>query len=75
MKVWNAILEAGTAFGIKPCGLGARNTLRLEAAMSLYGHEIGASITPSTRGSAGSSKWIRAISWGATRWRNSVKEA
>jgi aminomethyltransferase len=44
--VWNAILDAGAEFGIKPCGLGARNTLRLESAMSLYGHEIGASITP-----------------------------
>jgi aminomethyltransferase len=44
--VWNAILTAGAEFGIKPCGLGARNTLRLESAMSLYGHEIGASITP-----------------------------
>ena len=38
--VWNALLEAGAEFGILPCGLGARNTLRLEAAMSLYGHEI-----------------------------------
>ncbi len=46
VKVWNAILMAGAEFGIKPCGLGARNTLRLESAMSLYGHEIGASITP-----------------------------
>jgi aminomethyltransferase len=39
-KVWNAILEAGAEFGILPCGLGARNTLRLEAGMPLYGHEI-----------------------------------
>jgi len=46
VSVWNAILDAGADFGIKPCGLGARNTLRLEAAMSLYGHEIGPSITP-----------------------------
>jgi aminomethyltransferase len=38
--MWNAILEAGAEFGIVPCGLGARNTLRLEAGMSLYGHEI-----------------------------------
>ena len=45
-EVWNAIRAAGAGIGIKPCGLGARNTLRLEAAMSLYGHEIGASITP-----------------------------
>jgi aminomethyltransferase len=39
-RVWNEILEAGREFGILPCGLGARNTLRLEAAMALYGHEI-----------------------------------
>ncbi len=43
---WDRILEAGAEFGVKPCGLGARNTLRLEAAMALYGHEIHASITP-----------------------------
>jgi aminomethyltransferase len=38
--VWNKVMEAGRAFGIIPCGLGARNTLRLEAKMALYGHEI-----------------------------------
>lgn len=40
VKMWGALLEAGAEFGIRPCGLGARNTLRLEAGMSLYGHEI-----------------------------------
>jgi aminomethyltransferase len=40
VKMWEALLEAGAEFGIRPCGLGARNTLRLEAGMSLYGHEI-----------------------------------
>jgi aminomethyltransferase len=39
-RVWGEVLEAGKEFGIVPCGLGARNTLRLEAAMALYGHEI-----------------------------------
>jgi len=39
-RVWNEILAAGAEFGILPCGLGARNTLRLESAMALYGHEI-----------------------------------
>jgi len=38
--VWNKVLEAGREFGVVPCGLGARNTLRLEGALSLYGHEI-----------------------------------
>ncbi len=46
LRIWNELLEAGREFGIKPCGLGARNTLRLEAKMALYGHEIHASITP-----------------------------
>ena len=39
-RVWNDVLAAGAEFGILPCGLGARNTLRLESAMALYGHEI-----------------------------------
>jgi len=38
--VWYEILEAGKEFGCVPCGLGARNTLRLEGCLSLYGHEI-----------------------------------
>jgi aminomethyltransferase len=38
--VWNKVIEAGREFGIIPCGLGARNTLRLESKMALYGHEI-----------------------------------
>jgi aminomethyltransferase len=42
--VWNAVMEAGQEFGTIPCGLGARNTLRLEAKMALYGHEISESI-------------------------------
>jgi aminomethyltransferase len=45
-RVWNEILAAGAEFGIKPCGLGARNTLRLESKMALYGHEIHSTITP-----------------------------
>lgn len=46
VKVWNAVLEAGAEFGIEPCGLGCRDTLRFEAALPLYGHEISAEITP-----------------------------
>jgi aminomethyltransferase len=38
--VWNGLLEVGKEFGLLPCGLGARNTLRLEGSLSLYGHEI-----------------------------------
>jgi aminomethyltransferase len=39
-RVWNQVMEAGRGFGIIPCGLGSRNTLRLESKMALYGHEI-----------------------------------
>jgi aminomethyltransferase len=45
-RLWNELVHAGEEFGIKPCGLGARNTLRLEAKMALYGHELTASINP-----------------------------
>ncbi len=45
-RIWNAVLESGREYGILPCGLGARNTLRLEAAMPLYGHEIDGAVTP-----------------------------
>jgi aminomethyltransferase len=45
-RIWNELIQDGREFGIKPCGLGARNTLRLEAKMALYGHEIHASVTP-----------------------------
>lgn len=38
--VWKAIMDAGSAFGIEPCGLGARNTLRLEMGFALYGNDI-----------------------------------
>jgi aminomethyltransferase len=43
-RVWKEILEAGREFGILPCGLGARNTLRLEGKLPLYGHEISETI-------------------------------
>jgi aminomethyltransferase len=48
--LWRMLLEAGKPYGIAPCGLGARNTLRMEAGMALYGHEIDASILPPEAG-------------------------
>ncbi|NMP37671.1 MAG: glycine cleavage system aminomethyltransferase GcvT [Clostridiales bacterium] len=45
-ELWEKLLEAGKPFGLIPCGLGSRDTLRLEAAMPLYGHEMTDEITP-----------------------------
>ena len=45
-KMWDALLEAGKDEGLIPCGLGARDTLRMEAAMPLYGHEMDDEVSP-----------------------------
>ena len=45
-RLWTALMEAGEKSGLMPCGLGARDTLRLEAAMPLYGHEMTDDISP-----------------------------
>ncbi|MFZ3215294.1 MAG: glycine cleavage system aminomethyltransferase GcvT [Candidatus Acidiferrales bacterium] len=52
--LWTALMKAGESAGMVPCGLGARNTLRLEAGMCLYGHEIDDTTTPREAGLA----WI-----------------
>jgi aminomethyltransferase len=44
--IWDALLAAGQPFGIKPCGLGARDTLRTEVCYPLYGHELDEQTTP-----------------------------
>jgi aminomethyltransferase len=50
LDVWHTLLTTGREIGLEPCGLGARDTLRLEAAMPLYGHELSESIDPLTAG-------------------------
>jgi aminomethyltransferase len=56
VKMWDALMDAGAEFAIRPCGLGARNTLRLEAGMSLYGHEISEEINVLE---AGLDRWLK----------------
>ena len=50
VDLWNALLRAGAEDGLLPCGLGARDTLRLEASMPLYGHEMNDDISPKEAG-------------------------
>jgi len=49
-QVWTALLDAGREFGILPIGLGARDTLRFEAGMPLYGHEMDETVNPYAAG-------------------------
>ncbi|HUG89772.1 MAG TPA: glycine cleavage system aminomethyltransferase GcvT [Planctomycetaceae bacterium] len=51
-RLWEAVIERGRAHGLVPCGLGSRDTLRLEAAMPLYGHELSEDLDPFTAGLA-----------------------
>jgi aminomethyltransferase len=46
LRVWEALVAAGQPLGLRPCGLGARDTLRLEAALPLYGHELDDTTSP-----------------------------
>lgn len=50
VKLWETFIQAGESAELKPCGLGCRDTLRLEAAMPLYGHELSECIDPLTAG-------------------------
>jgi aminomethyltransferase len=53
VQLWKAITEAGTERGLAPCGLAARDSLRLEAGMPLYGHELGLDTNPFEAGLGG----------------------
>lgn len=73
-QIWNNLLKAGEEFGILPAGLAARNTLRLESAMSLYGHELSDEISPLEAGLG----WICKINKGDFNGREpmaNLKEA
>jgi aminomethyltransferase len=58
-RVWQALLESGRSVDILPCGLGARDTLRLEAAMRLYGNDIDESTTPLEAGLGWTVAWSK----------------
>lgn len=60
-KLWLALLKAGEAYQIQECGLGARDTLRLEAGMPLYGHDLSESVTPLEAGLRFAVKWDKAV--------------
>jgi aminomethyltransferase len=68
-RVWQSLLQAGHAAGVVPCGLGARDTLRLEAAMRLYGQDIDDTTTPVEAGLAGIVGWDKPAFLGADRLR------
>ncbi len=59
-RVWNALLAAGASEGILPCGLGARDTLRLEKKYALYGHELTEETTPLETGLGWVTKFSKA---------------
>lgn len=61
VKIWNAIFEAGVAAGIKPVGLGARDTLRLEKGYCLYGNDIDDFTTPLEAGLGWITKFTKAF--------------
>jgi aminomethyltransferase len=58
MKIWDAIFEAGQEFGIKPIGLGARDTLRLEMGFCLYGNDITDETSPLEAGLGWITKFV-----------------
>jgi aminomethyltransferase len=58
-RVWQALLESGRSADVVPCGLGARDTLRLEAAMRLYGNDIDESTTPLEAGLGWTVAWSK----------------
>ena len=57
-KIWNAVFEAGEEFGIKPIGLGARDTLRLEMGFCLYGNDIDDTTSPIEAGLGWITKFV-----------------
>ncbi|MGY1752588.1 glycine cleavage system aminomethyltransferase GcvT [Blastococcus sp. SYSU D01042] len=63
-ELWDALLEAGQDLGIRPCGLGARDTLRTEMGYPLHGHELSRDITPLQARAGWAVGWGKPAFWG-----------
>lgn len=63
-EVWDALLAAGEAYGIRPCGLGARDTLRTEMGYPLHGQDLSPEITPVQVRSGWAVGWDKPVFWG-----------
>jgi aminomethyltransferase len=63
-ELWDALLDAGQDLGIRPCGLGARDTLRTEMGYPLHGHELSRDITPVQARSGWAVGWKKPEFWG-----------
>ena len=73
-QLWDALLEAGQDLGIRPCGLGARDTLRTEMGYPLHGHELSRDITPLQARAGWAVGWRKPAFWGRAALR-AEKEA
>ena len=74
LAVWDAVVSAGAEFGLLPCGLGARDTLRTEMGYPLHGHELSLDINPVEAGVGWAVGWAKPTFWGADALR-AAKEA
>ncbi|MCW2682603.1 MAG: glycine cleavage system protein [Blastococcus sp.] len=63
-ELWDAVLDSGRDLGIRPCGLGARDTLRTEMGYPLHGHELSPEITPNQARAGWAVGWEKPAFWG-----------
>lgn len=76
MKIWDAVFEAGAEFGIKPVGLGARDTLRLEMGFCLYGNDLDDTTSPIEAGLGWITKFVEERTSPIARcWKNRKRKA
>lgn len=64
VEVWDAVVAAGEPFGLRACGLGARDTLRTEMGYALHGHELSAEISPVMARAGWAVGWAKPSFWG-----------